>query len=131
MLARIQAILLLIALLATPPELVTRVSAQAKDQCHGMCRPARSAHSAAEQRQARASNERGTSCPRGVAGHFAICVGKSKQKVVYEIVAPQRPAMLSDNQGFSGPQFSSQPLTVQKEFLLPGFLPTPFEPPRS
>lgn len=131
MLARIQTVFLLIALLATPPELVTRVSAQTKDQCHGMCCPARSAHSASEQRQARASNERGTPCPRGVAGHFVICVGKSKQKVVYEIVAPQRPAMLPDHPGFAGPQFSSQASLVRKESLLSGFLPTPFEPPRS
>jgi hypothetical protein len=58
-------------------------------------------------------------------------VGKSKQKVVYEIVAPQRPAMLPDPLGFAGPQFSSPASLARKEFLLPGFLPTPFEPPRS
>src|SRR6266436_4692433 len=131
MLARIQTVFLLIAIVATPPELVTRVSAQAKDQCHGMCCPARSAHSAAEQHRARASHERPTSCPRGIAGHFAICVGKFKQKVVYEIVAPQRPATLPDHPGYAGPQLSTQALPVRKEFLPPGFFPTPFEPPRS
>src|SRR5467141_5263085 len=116
MLARIQTVFLLIAIVATPPELVTRVSAQAKDQCHGMCCPARSAHSAAEQHRARASNEGRTSCPRGIAGHFAICVGKSKQKVVYEIVAPLRPAMLSENPGLAGPQFSTQAAPLRKGF---------------
>jgi len=131
MLARLQTVLLLIAIVATPPELVTRVSAQAKDQCHGMCCPARSARSAAEPHRARASNEGRTSCPRGIAGHFAICVGKSKQKVVYEVVAPQRPATLPDHPGCAGPQFSSLASVVREEFLLSGFLPTPFEPPRS
>jgi len=131
MLARIQTALLLVALLATPPDLVTRVSAKAKDQCHGVCGPARGARSAAEQRKARASQEKATSCPRGVAGHLAICVGKSKQKVIYEIVAPLRPAMLSEHPGLPGPQFSSPTSPLRKRFLLIGFLPTPFEPPRS
>jgi hypothetical protein len=131
MLARIQSVLLLIALLGTPPDLVTRVSAQAKDECHGMCCPARGAHSATEQHPARASHERGTSCPNGMAGHFAVCVGKSKHKIVYEIVAPLRPAMLSENPGLAGPQFSTQASPLRKGFLLTGFLPPPFEPPRS
>jgi hypothetical protein len=131
MLARVQAVLLLIAVLATPPDLVTRVSAQAKDECHGMCCPARGAHSATEQHQARASHEKGTSCPSGVAGHFAVCVGKSKHKIVYEIVAPLRPAMLSENPGLAGPQFFSQASPLRRGFLLTGFLSPPFEPPRS
>jgi hypothetical protein len=131
MLARIQTVLLLVALLATPPELVTGVSAKAKDLCHRVCCSARGVRSAAEHRQARASQERGTSCPRGAAGHFAICVGKSKQKVVYEIVAPLRPAMLSEHPGLPGPQFSSQTSPLRKRFLPTGFLPAPFEPPRS
>ena len=131
MLTRMQTVFLLIAVMATPPEPVTSVSAQAKDQCHGMCCPARSAHSATEQRRAQASNEKRISCPRGIAGHFAICVGKSKKKVVYDIVAPQRPAVLPDPPGFAAPQLFRQASLVRKEFLLPGFLPPPFEPPRS
>src|SRR5258708_18335340 len=131
MLARLQAGLLLIAILATPSDLVTRVSAQAKDECHGICSPARGAHSMAEQRQARASHERPTSCPRGIAGHFAICVGKFNQRVVYEIVTPQRPATLPDHPDYAGPQLSTQALPVRETILPPGFVPTPFEPPRS
>ncbi len=68
---------------------------------------------------------------RNCIGHGLPCVGKSKQKVVYEIVAPQRPATLPDHPGFAGPQFSSLASLVKKEFMLSGFLPTPFEPPRS
>jgi hypothetical protein len=131
MLARLQTVLLLFALVATPPDVVTRVSAKTKDACHGMCCPARGAQRAADQHQAQASHERGTSCPRGIAGHFAICVGKSKQKVVYEIVAPLRPAMLSEHPALTVPQFSSQASPLRKRFLLSGFFPPPFEPPRS
>jgi hypothetical protein len=58
-------------------------------------------------------------------------VGKSKHKIVYEIVAPLRPAMLSENAGLAGPQFSTQAAPLRKGFLLSGFLPPPFEPPRS
>jgi hypothetical protein len=129
--ARLQTILLLFALVATPPDVVTRVSAKTKDACHGMCCPARGAQSSADQHQALASHEGGTSCPRGIAGHFAICVGKSKQKVVYEIVAPLRPAMLSEHPALAGPQFSSRAAPLLKRFLLAGFFLPPFEPPRS
>jgi hypothetical protein len=131
MLARLQTVLLLFALLVTPPDVVTRVSAKTKDACHGMCCPARGAQKAAEQHQASASRHSGTSCPRGIAGHFAICVGKSKQKVLYEIVAPLRPAMLSEHPALAGPQFSSQDPPLQERFLPAGFFPPPFEPPRS
>ena len=131
MLARIQTGLLVIAFLATPPDLVTRASAQAADQCHGMCRTARGARPAVGQPQTGTSREKTASCPHGIAGHFIICVGKSKQKVVYEIVAPLRPAMLSENPNLPGPQFSTQPFPAQTRSLLLGFLPAPFEPPRS
>lgn len=131
MLARLQTVLLLFALGATPPDVATRVSAKTKDACHGMCCPARGAYAATNQNQARASHESGKSCPRGIAGHLAICVGKSKQKVVYEIIAPLRPAVLSENSALAGPQLSSQASPLQKRFLLVGFFPPPFEPPRS
>jgi hypothetical protein len=132
MLARLQTVLLLIAIVATPPDVVTRVSAKTQDACHGMCCPARGAQGAADQRQARAASHRsGTSCPFGIAGHLAICVGKSKHKVVYEIVAPLRPAVLSEHPSLAGPQFSSHASPLQERFLFPGFFPPPFEPPRS
>src|SRR6266852_5376512 len=130
MLARLQTVLLLFALVAAAPDVETRVSAKTKDACHGMCCPARGAQSEANQHQARASHGRGTTCPRGIAGHFAICVGKSKQKVVYEIVAPLRPAMLSEHSALAGPQLSSQASPLRERFLLAGFFPPPFEPPR-
>jgi len=131
MLARLPTALLLFALVATPPDVVTRISAKTNDACHGMCCPARGAQSAADQHQPRASHERGTSCPLGIAGHFAICVGKSKQKVVYEIVAPLRPAMLSAHPAVAGPQSYSQDSPLRERFLLAGYFPLPFEPPRS
>jgi hypothetical protein len=132
MLARLQTLLLLFALVATPPDVVTRVSAKTKDACHGMCCPARGAHSATKQNQVRASHDGGgASCPLGIAGHFAICVGKSKQRVVYEIVAPLRPAMLSEHPSLAGPQLSKQDSPSRERFLLAGFFPPPFEPPRS
>lgn len=131
MLARLQTLLLLLAIVATPPDVVTRVSAKTKDACHGMCCPARSAQSATNQHQARASHGNGKSCPLGIAGHLAVCVGKSKQKVVYEIVAPLRPAVLSEHPVLAGPQISNRASPVQESFLLAGYFPPPFEPPRS
>ena len=131
MFARLQTVLLLFALVSTPPDVATRVSAKTKDACHGMCCPARGAQNAADQHQTSASKERRTSCPRGIAGHLAVCVGKSKHRVVYEIVAPLRPAMLSQHAGLAGPQFSTQALLVQIRFLIAGFHPSTFRPPRS
>ena len=134
MLARFQAVFLLFALLATPPDLVTRVSALSKDACHGICCAARASHAArpaSEQNQARTSGHAAKFCPNGVAGHYAICLVKSKQKIVYEIVAPVRPAVLSDSPGLAGPQLSAQALPVREKFMLPGFLSAPFQPPRS
>jgi hypothetical protein len=131
MFARLQTVLLLFALVSTPPDVATRVSAKTKDACHGMCCPARGAQNAADQHQTSASKERRASCPRGIAGHLAVCVGKSKHRVVYEIVAPLRPAMLSEHPSLAGPQFSTQDLPLQERFFVTGFFPPPFEPPRS
>jgi len=116
--ARLQTIFLLLALLATPPDLVTRVSALSKDDCHGICCPARAGHVA-------------KLCPNGIAGHYAICLVESRQKIVYEIVAPLRPAVLSDPPGSAEPQLAAQALPVGPKFMLPGFLPAPFQPPRN
>ena len=118
MLARLQTVFLLLALLATPPDLVTRVSALSKDDCHGICCPSRAGHVA-------------KFCPNGLAGHYAICLVKSKQKIVYEIVAPLRPAVLAEPPCIAGPQLSAQAIPVHAKFMLPGFLPAPFQPPRS
>src|SRR5882757_3867946 len=131
MLARFQTVLLLLALLATSQDLVTRVSALSKDACHGICCAARAAHPATERNQARTSGHTAKFCPNGVAGHYAICLLKSKQKIVYEIVAPVRPAVLSDSSALAGPQLSAEALLVRAKFMLPGFLSAPFQPPRS
>lgn len=131
MLARLQAVLLLIALLATPPDLATRVSAKTKDQCHGMCPSTRGLQATAKPRAAKTSSHAASDCPNGIAGHYAICLVKSKHKVVYEIVAPTRPAVLSLPATFPVPQLSVQTLLQRNDLLLPGFLPSPFQPPRS
>ena len=131
MLARLQAVLLLIALLGTPPDLATRVSAKIKDQCHGVCPSPRRALSVGEQRDAKTSSHATKDCPNGIAGHYAICLVKSKHKVVYEIVAPARPAVLSVPATFPIPQLLVQASLPQNELVLPGFLPSPFQPPRS
>jgi hypothetical protein len=131
MLARFQTVLLLIAVLATPPDLVTRVSAKAQDQCHGICPASRSAQSVAEQHSTKASQHSAAECPNGLAGHYAICLVKSKHKIVYEIVAPLRPAVLSVPATFPVPQLSVQASLPRNDLLLPGFLPLPFQPPRS
>ena len=134
MLARLQTVFLLLALLATPPDLVTRVSALSKDDCHGICCPSRAGHVASEQNHARSSRSSGHAakfCPNGLAGHYAICLVKSKQKIVYEIVAPLRPAVLAEPPCIAGPQLSAQALPAHAKFMLPGFLLAPFEPPRS
>jgi hypothetical protein len=131
MLARLQTVFLLLALLATPPDLVTRVSALSKDDCHGICCPSRAGHVAPEQNHARSSGHGAKICPNGLAGHYAICLVKSKQKIVYEIVAPLRPAVLSAPPCIAGAQLSAQALPARAKFMFPGFLPAPFQPPRS
>ena len=131
MLARHQTVFLLLALLATPPDLVTRVSALSNDDCHDVYCPPRAGHVASEQNHARSSGHVAKFCPNGLAGHYAICLVKSKQKIVYEIVAPLRPAVLAAPPCIAGPQLSAQALPAHAKFMLPGFLPAPFEPPRS
>jgi len=131
MLSRLQTVFLLLALLAIPPDLVTRVSALSKDDCHGICCPSRAGHVASEQNHAHSSGHVAEVCPNGLAGHYAICLVKSKQKIVYEIVAPLRPAVLAEPPCIAGPPLSAQALPVHAKFMLPGFLPAPFQPPRS
>ena len=131
MLARLQAVLLLIALLATPPDLATRVSAKIKDQCHGICPSPRGLQVTAKPHATKNSSHAASDCPNGIAGHYAICLLKSKHKVVYEIVAPARPAVLAMPATFPAPQPSVQASLLRNDPVLSGFLPSPFQPPRS
>jgi hypothetical protein len=131
MLLRLQTVLLLVALLATPPDLVTRVSAKTKDQCHGICPSSRGPQATAKPHATKTSSHAASDCPNGLAGHYAICLVKSKHKIVYEIVAPLRPAVLSAPATLAAPQLSAQSSPAPNDFILPGFLPVLFQPPRS
>ena len=68
---------------------------------------------------------------RGTNEHAAICLINTTPQSEYTFVAPLRPATLCEQARMTGPQLVHQTSSQQTETPLAGFLPIPFEPPRS
>jgi hypothetical protein len=60
-----------------------------------------------------------------------MCIVPSNTEMDYGVVAPLPPAILSAGMPMAGPILFREALAQMSGFSLVGFLPLPFEPPRS
>lgn len=131
---RVQAILVIVALLATPLALLARAVDPGMPDCDGMCcLPHGSHHHAPARNERPAPEQEGMACHHGAAGHMVDCSMKSDgQRMDYGLSAPFPPAQTSalafidrpKVSRFSNSQFPAEDLSA-------GFLAGPFQPPRS
>jgi hypothetical protein len=128
---RYSGLVLIFALLVSPLSLLIRSSSRGASRCNGICcRPQGSrARLGADQRHE--SRTRRTPCGRGTNEHAAICLINTNPQSEYTFAAPLRPATLCEQARMTGPQLVRQTSAQQTETALAGFLPIPFEPPRS
>ena len=131
---RVQAILVIVALLATPLALLARADDSGMAACNGMCcLPHGGHHASPARRSAPASHEEDMACHHGALGHMMECSMRSGQpRMDYGLLAPFPPAQTSVVTSLARPKVSR---LANSHFpdgnLSAGFLADTFEPPRS
>lgn len=130
-LTRVQAVLLALIIVATPLALLAHPSFHARTKCTGMCCRPQKSHSTRERPASPASLEEGMFCHRGTAGHLAMCIAPSAPHDDRDVVAPLPPAIVLEQDAMDGPQLHDEELWRRAESARAGFVPVPYEPPRS
>ena len=130
---RVQAILVIVALLATPLALLARTMDPGMPDCNGMCCLPHHSHHSPARNTPPASQQGEMACHHGPAGHMMDCSMKSGQpRMDYGLVAPFPPARTSTYASLDGPKVSrSVHSQLPDENLSAGFLTGPLQPPRS
>jgi hypothetical protein len=132
---RAQAILVIIALLATPLALLARAIDPGMPDCNGMCcLPRHSHHSpTTATNPSSESQQDAMACHHGAAGHMMECSMKSGQpRMDYGLVAPFPPARTSALASLNIPKIKRHAgLQLPAANSPAGFLASPFQPPRS
>jgi hypothetical protein len=130
----VQAILVIVALLATPLALLARAVDPGMPDCNGMCcLPHGGHHHFPVKNSAPASLEEEMACHHRAVGHTMDCSMRSGQpRMDYGLIAPFPPAQTSIVAAINQPRVSR---LVGSQFpafhLSAGFLAGPFQPPRS
>jgi hypothetical protein len=127
---RAEAILAIVALLATPLALLARGRAGATAICDRVCCLPRGSHSA----QARnpADQPEGMSCHHGAAGHMVDCVMKSgDHRADYGLNAPIAPTTPSAIVSLTIPRDLRLAISQRSIVSFDGYRSAPFEPPRT
>src|SRR5579872_2043905 len=130
-LVRCSSAVLIFALLMAPLAVLIRSSARGASRCTGMCCRPRGTHASQGQDQAQESRTGNPLCERGATRHTALCLINTRPETEYVCAAPLRPVTLCAQARMSGPQIAGQTTLQRTETPLAGFLPIPFEPPRS
>jgi hypothetical protein len=126
---RVQSILVIVALIATPLALLARANTGDTAECGRLCCLPHGSHS--EQTQGQAGHDT-MACHHGEAGHMMMCLMKSgNSRVDYGLNAPGVPTVPSSITVIAPPNASRNFAAWHVEFPTPGFLSPPFEPPRS
>ena len=130
---RAQAILVIVALLATPLALLARANDSGMPDCNGMCCLPHGSHHSPPRNPSQAPQQEEMACHHGAAGHMMECSMKSGQhRMDYGLLAPLPPATSSAFVSLDVPKVSR---TANSQFpaanLAAGFLTSPFQPPRS
>jgi hypothetical protein len=131
---RVQAILVIVALLATPLALLARAVDPGMPDCNGMCcLPHGSHHHAPARNSSPEPSKDDMACHHGSAGHMMECSMKSgQQRMDYGLIAPFPPGRTSSLAFVDRPnlsRFTNSRFPAQN--LSAGFLAGPFQPPRS
>jgi hypothetical protein len=131
---RAQAILVIVALLATPLALLARAGDSGIADCNGMCCWTHGGHHhSPAQNAAPASHEEGMACHHDVLGHMMECSMKSdRHRMDYGLLAPLPPTQTPALAFIDRPKVSRLPYSQYPGgHLSAGFLAGPFQPPRS
>jgi hypothetical protein len=121
---RAQAILVIVALFATPLALLARSAEGSMSGCAGMCCPTHGSHAA------RALHEK-MLCHHGEAGHFIECtMTPGHHGLDYGLIAPVAPTTPSAIAFIGAPDVNRAIASQYGELANSGFLPTPLQPPR-
>jgi hypothetical protein len=130
---RTQAILVILALLATPLALLARATGMDSMACNGMCCLPHGPHHAMPVNTPQHATHDGMSCEHGALAHVVECTMKpGHQRVDYGLVsplAPTKPSALASIETLNLPRVARfESLT---ETPSAGFAADPFQPPRS
>jgi hypothetical protein len=130
---RAQAVLVIVALLATPLALLARSIDPGVPDCNGMCCLPHGSHHIPARNASPEPHQSGMACHHDAAGHMMECSMKSgQQRMDYGLIVPFPPGRTSSLafidrpkvSRFANSQFPAGILSV-------GFLAGPFQPPRS
>jgi hypothetical protein len=130
----VQAILVIIALLATPLALLARAADPGMPDCNGMCcLPHGSHHHAPARNTSPGPSKDDMACHHGATGHMMECsMRSSQQRMDYGLAAPFPPGRTSSLSFIDGPKVSRFAISqLPADNLSAGFLAGPFQPPRS
>jgi len=129
---RTQAILVIVALLATPLALLARGIAGDMSECDRYCCLSHRHHTSHPQPAKTTAEERGMSCHHEANSKTCLCLMRSGQtQMDFGFLAPLPPTHASDLVRIAGPASSRVQFTERAGTSLSGFLTAPFEPPRS
>ncbi|MFZ3333372.1 MAG: hypothetical protein WA197_22225 [Candidatus Acidiferrales bacterium] len=130
---RTQAILVILALLATPLALLARAIGMDSMACNGMCCLPHGPHHAMAANPPQRSAHDGMSCEHGALAHIVECTMKpGHQRIEYGFVsplAPTRPSALASIETLNLPRVAR--FQSRTETPSAGFAANPFQPPRS
>lgn len=130
---RTQAILVILALLATPLALLARAIGMDSMACNGMCCLPHGPHHAMAANSPQRSAHDGMSCEHGALAHIVECTMKpGHQRIEYGFVsplAPTRPSALASIETLNLPRVAR--FQSRTETPSAGFAANPFQPPRS
>jgi hypothetical protein len=125
---RAQSILVVVALLATPLALLSRVYSDASADCGQFCCLPHASHLA----QVHEGMPESMACQHGTAGHMLICSMKSgHHHVDYGLNSPVDPTSVSSLIQIAPPVATRRDFASQANSTAFGLRPAPFEPPRS
>jgi len=129
---RAQAIIVIIALLATPLALLARAASAGEPGCNRMCCLQHGGHSSHMHHPMKSSAVQGAFCPHSGSHQDCRCVMRAgDQRVDYGFLAPVAPTAPSSIISVVIPDASRVFSSPYAELSAPGFLSAPFEPPRA
>jgi hypothetical protein len=127
---RLECLLVILALLATPLALLARTRANNMADCDGMCCLPHAGRS--HPPRVVESSYDGIACHHGAAGHMLMCSMRSGHHGFdYGLLAPIAPTLVSAARRIAAPEASRNFASRLVAFSVVGFSSAPFEPPRS
>ena len=129
---RLQAIVIVLALLASPLSLLARASFGMGSDCNNLCCLPHGPHTAHSHAAAAKAAETGMACHHGETGHATECTMKAGHLgMAYGLLAPIAPTTPSAFVRIALPAPSRATVGQSTQFPATGFVAAPFEPPRS